>query len=33
MRNLFDQYIQPENQFTHALVCTLTPTGRFSAHS
>ena len=23
MRNLFDQYAQPENKLTHALVCTL----------
>jgi len=23
MRNVFDQYIQPENRLTHALVCTL----------
>ena len=23
MRNVFDQYTQPENKLTHALVCTL----------
>ena len=23
MRNIFDQYVQPENRLTHALVCTL----------